>query len=391
MPNTTLSPNMNLTIPISGIDPGPQYALDVNSCLTVVDSHNHTPGSGVQVPTAGLDINADLPFGDNNATVVRSVRFNPHLTPLALPADLGCLYESGVDLYYNDGSGNQIQITSGGGVAGSPGSITGLVPPASASYVSGSSTFVWQSDVLTPANMDFASATFRNLSASSKGLTLSPPAAMAADYAITLPALPVSVEKFVSMDTGGNMFAHWSIDNVTLQNVANVISVNPTGLASGIAAAIADGVSTVASGSTLGVRNTMFTHSFELNGNYGNLTIPTLQIDGLRFFNFNATIVNAWAWIRGAGSSGTTAVDIKYASAPGGSFASIFSTTPKFASTAGASAYTDSAGVVTPGTGVTAGVLSTTSVAAGGALKMDLTGTMVNPDSVGVTIIFKQR
>jgi len=135
----------------------------------------------------------------------------------------------------------------------------------------------------------------------------------------------------------------------------------------------------------------MFSHDFEINGNYSNLTIPTNQIDGLRFFNFNATIVNAWAWIRSAGSSGTTEVDIKYASAPGGAFASIFSTKPAFTSTAADGAYVDSAGVVTPPTGATAGVLSTTSVVAGGALRLDLTNSMVDPDSVGVTIIYKQR
>lgn len=367
MPNVISSASMLLPIPIVGTEPGPQYATDINSCLTIIDGHNHTPGLGVQVPTAGLNINADLSFGSNNAYNLRSVRFSPQGSPLALADDLGCLYESGVDLYYNDGLGNQIRITQSGGVAGTPGSIANLVPPASASYVSLSSTFVWQSAANTPANMDAASYIFRNLTANSNGLTLEPPAAMGADYTITLPALPAS-QKFLSLDATGNMAAVWSVDGTSIIISSNQLSVN-----------------------SANIQGQMFTADFELNGNYDSLSLPANQLDGLRFFNFDATIINAWAWIRGAGSSGATEVDIKYASAPGGAFASIFSTTPKFTSTAAAGAYVDSTGVVTPPTGTTAGVLSTTLVVAGGALRFDLLGSMVNPDSVGITVVYKQR
>lgn len=378
MANTINSANMLLPIPVVGTDPGPQYATDINSCLTLIDGHNHTPGYGVAIPTDGLNINSDLTFNNFNAVSIKSVRFQSQGSPLAGATDLGCVYESGVDLWYNDGNGNQIQITSGGALAGTPGSISGLVSPASASYVALSETFVWQSDALTPANMDFASAILRNLSASSKGLTLQPPAAMAADYSITLPTLPAS-QKIVTMDASGVMAAAWVPDGTSITVTANQLVVVP------------DGVSIQNTGAGVAAKNTTFTMDFELNGNYGSLSLPSNQIDGLRFFNFNAAIINAWAWIKSPGASGTTIVDIKYASAPGGSFASIFSTTPKFASTASASSYTDSTGVVSPGTGVTAGVLSTTSVAAGGALRMDITGAMVNPDSIGVTILYKQR
>lgn len=371
MADTTQTPAMNLVVPTVGVDPGPDYANNINADLAIIDGHNHTPGYGVQVPTAGLNINADLTFQNNNGTNFRSVRFQPQPSALALASDLGCLYEYGVDLYYNDGNGNQIRITSAGGIAGTPGSISGLVSPASASYSPGSATFIWQSNTNTPANMDFASAILRNLTANSHGLTLNPPAAMASDFSITLPTLPVSTS-ILQMDSSGNMYANLQADGTTIVNSGTVLSVG-----------------TIPPGS---VANQMFTMDFELNGNYSNLSTPSTQLDGLRFFNFNATIINAWAWIRGAGASGTTNVDIKYVSAPGGSFASIFSTTPKFTSTSPAAAYVDSTGTVSPPTGTTAGVLSTTSVVAGGALRFDLLGAMVGPtDSVGITVVYKQR
>ncbi len=119
-------------------------------------------------------------------------------------SDLGCLYEVGVDLYYNDGNGNQVRITQSGGVAGSPGSIANLASPASATYVSANQTFVWQSAASTPANMDGGSVIIRNITASSNGITLSAPVALASNYTITLPALPAQTN-VMTIDSSGNM------------------------------------------------------------------------------------------------------------------------------------------------------------------------------------------
>lgn len=202
MPNTVLSPVMSMPVPVPGADPGPQYAFDLNSCFSILDQHDHTVGLGNPITPSAMLINADLPMGSNNITNLRSARFNAQLSPLALPADIGCAYVSGVDLWYNDVSGNQIQITSLGGVAGTPGSIANLVSPASASYVAGSKTFVFQSNVNQAANVDGASYILRNIPGTF-GLTLSPPA-LGSNYTITLPTLP-GAPSFMSIDSSGNM------------------------------------------------------------------------------------------------------------------------------------------------------------------------------------------
>lgn len=206
MANTVTSPNMNLPVPVVGVDPGPQYGLDINACLAIIDQHNHAPGAGVPITPSGLSITSDLTMMGNNLTTIRSLRFTPQGSPLSLPADIGCLYESGIDLYYNDGAGTVIRITQNSGVAGTPGSISGLLPPASASYVGASSTFIWQSDVNTSADMDFGSAILRNPVANSFGLTLAPPTAMGSNTTITLPTLPAS-NSVVIMDSSGNQTA----------------------------------------------------------------------------------------------------------------------------------------------------------------------------------------
>lgn len=193
------SANMNLPVPIVGVDPGPQYAIDVNSCLTLIDQHDHTPGYGVQITPAGIDINTNLTFGQNFATDVAGVVLT---TQLSTPT-VNTIYESGVDLFFVDGDGNDVRITQNGAVAGTPGSIANLAAPASASYVAADSTFVWESDTNIAANMDFGAAIMRNISPNSTfALTLQPPAALSSDYSLTLPIIPVS-RSLLTIDTSG--------------------------------------------------------------------------------------------------------------------------------------------------------------------------------------------
>ena len=198
----TTSPNMNLSIPGVGTEAGPMFAFDINNSLTLVDSHDHTPGKGVQITPAGMNINTLLPMNNNFLTSTAGVSLQAQS---GTPSTLGTLYESGVDLYFVDGLGNNIRFTQSGGIAGSPGSISGLTSPASAAYVSASNTFVWQSNTSVAANLDAASILLRNITPNSTyALTLSPPASLASNYGITLPTLPGSIQPML-LDNSGNI------------------------------------------------------------------------------------------------------------------------------------------------------------------------------------------
>lgn len=236
------STNMLLPIPSVGSEPGPQYAQDVNNCLTLVDQHDHSTGQGVQVTPAGMNVNSDLAINNNNLTLIRSARFLSQSAVLSGVSDLGCLYEVANDLYFNDGLGNNIRITQSGGIAGTPGSISNLVPPASASYSAGTGTFIFQSDTNTAANVDGGSFVLRNATANSFGLTLSPPAGMSFDTTITLPTLPV-VQSFVTLDSTGAMDAPWTVDGSSIAIVANQVSVPNGGITKPKLAALGQQVS----------------------------------------------------------------------------------------------------------------------------------------------------
>ena len=229
MANTIISPNMLLPVPVVGQDPGPQFATDINNCLSILDQHNHSVGSGNQITPGGMNISSDLAFRNNNATALRSTRYSSQSAVLSAATDLSCIYAVNGDLYYNDGSANQVRITQSGAVAGTPGSIGSLVSPASASYSAGAQTFIFQSAANTPATLDGASLRIRNPTvANSKALTLSAPAAMGADFGIVLPNLPAA-QAIITMDAAGNQAALVP-DGTTVAIVGSTVSAVQSGL-----------------------------------------------------------------------------------------------------------------------------------------------------------------
>ncbi len=206
MSNITISPNMNLPVPIVSVDPGPDYASQVNNSLGLIDSHNHAFGNGVQINPDGLNINADLTINSNNLTNLRAVRFTSQATTIpATTPDIREIYVAGADLYYNDGNNNIVRITQSGGVAGSPGSISGLTSPASASYSSVTSTFTFQSGANIPANLDAGAITLRKISTGSPGITIAPSNSLSSSYSLTLPATLPSTQSYATIDNSGNL------------------------------------------------------------------------------------------------------------------------------------------------------------------------------------------
>lgn len=123
---TTTTTNMNLVLPDVSSTVGPTWATLLNAAYTSIDSHDHSTGKGVAITPSGLNISSDLSFAQNNATNLRSARLYNNSSFSAGVNDLTCLYALNNELYYKDGAGNVVQVTSGGtlNLAGGVSSLT---------------------------------------------------------------------------------------------------------------------------------------------------------------------------------------------------------------------------------------------------------------------------
>jgi len=200
------TPYMGLVLPTPTVTAGPAYATQNNTAFGTIDSHDHSTGKGVQVRTAGLAIDADLTMGNYNLTNIRAARMTNNGAALALPADLTCLYAAGGNLYYNNSTGQQIQLTAGGALnASSIGGIGGDYATSTASvfYTSSTTLFTFNQDTNNRALMDQGATTIRAAGVSTNGVTLKAPAGLAASYEVTLPTAVPSATAAVTMTSAG--------------------------------------------------------------------------------------------------------------------------------------------------------------------------------------------
>lgn len=131
------TPNMNLTLPVVSQTPGPTWASEINADLTIIDGHNHA-GVGALVPVAGLDINSDLSLATHALTDVTKAVLLDQLSVLTVNS----VYAVGGNLYWTNGSGQAVQITSGNAVnVGVTGNISGMIGSCSVSYDSGTLSY----------------------------------------------------------------------------------------------------------------------------------------------------------------------------------------------------------------------------------------------------------
>ena len=216
------TPFMNLTLPTVSITIGPTWATQLNTALTSIDSHQHTPGTGQLIPSAGLNINADLGFSNFNATTLRTTRFFNQSTPLALPTDINCLFVSGGELWFNNQAGVPLQLTSNGSLSvGSIGGITGLGGTSAAlTYNSGIGTFIFTQNPNQAANIDVGNVIIRNpIGTGNPGVTLSV-GALSGNYTLTLAnALPASTS-FLTSATSGQLGYIATLGALTTANLS---------------------------------------------------------------------------------------------------------------------------------------------------------------------------
>ncbi len=225
------STNMLIVWPTDNDDADAWAPIMDTAIRQTIDQHNHSGGSGVKVPTAGLKIDADVSWAFGGAqfaiTDLRAIDFSPQPAS-GMAALAGALFLNSADneLYYRTFGGSNVKLTSGAAlnVAGFAGGIGGDYTAVSALVVFDDATDAyWFQQQIGAAVRQFAKMRcadlqlfeFKAVGATPvpvQAVTLKSPAALAAGYALTMPAAlpsagagnsPLAVDSTGAVTVGG--------------------------------------------------------------------------------------------------------------------------------------------------------------------------------------------
>jgi hypothetical protein len=246
-------PNMTgLIYPTEGGSEDTWDTIMNSTCWPVLGAHSHTPGDGVPIRSAALQINADVSWssGGSNFSItdLKAIDFTP-VAPATVSALASALYVSSSDsnLYFRNQSGTAVKITDGstlnisivGGITGDYASVG-----AALSYDDASDTYLCKQEQSLSvrqygkiAHSDIKLFEYKAAGVTpvpSNSVTMKSPAALAASYSLTLfTAVPAS-QQIVQLDASGNLFATNTIANdVTYAADKNIIlagTTNTTGV-----------------------------------------------------------------------------------------------------------------------------------------------------------------
>lgn len=228
---TTL-PNMGIDLPVLGGDSG-TWDDKINAGFGLIDAHDHSAGKGVTVKTAGISINADLPFGGFGATGLKLVAFN---AVAALSSGSKSLFVNTADneLYWRSQAGVNVKLTLGasintslvGGIGGDYSSVGAVVAydDANKRYTFKTQTGTWARLATGPVRI------YEYNTTESVYVEHAVDAALAASYTVTWPAALPAAGRIVQIDAAGLItYSNSLVETLSLAANKN-ISLQGTGV-----------------------------------------------------------------------------------------------------------------------------------------------------------------
>jgi hypothetical protein len=225
--------NLGLTLPVSHGSPDVWDAI-LEDVFGLIDEHDHSPGKGVKVPSAGLNIDDDVPWNSGGTyyalTGVKALDFQPG-DPDDVTGYAGALFVSEDDneLYWRTTGGTNVQITDGatlniaafsGGIGGDYSVVTALLD-----YDDATDTYRFRQELSASvrqyAKIGVADIILREYDAAgdatvpTHAITIKSPDALAAAYSLTLPTGVPANQSLVQMSSAGEL----SASNTTTQPI----------------------------------------------------------------------------------------------------------------------------------------------------------------------------
>lgn len=222
------TPAMGLTLPVVGVTPGATAGTNIVDNFNIIDVHDHSSGKGVQVPAAGLNINAALSFGNQKAFNMSFLQLTSQVASPVGSNDRPNVHVLNGDLYYTNASGTAVQITNAGSISGTSGSIGGLASPASAQFAT--NTFSWKADATTFAKQSFSDLQIYPFNSGATNFLTLKVTNSVTTYTVTLPDAPPASTQPLGMTSGGNILAitYDSIGSGMTSTGANAIGASMT-------------------------------------------------------------------------------------------------------------------------------------------------------------------
>jgi len=206
---TTL-PQMGIVLPVRGAAGSGVWDDTLDADLALIDAHNHSTGQGTAVPTAGININADLTFSGLYAPInLHRITF---ASIVALSGSNKSLFVNAADqeLYWRTNAGTNVKLTNGaslnvaafvGGIGGDYTAVAAAVNYDSSGLrytFKGAAGTNWQRLACGEVRI------FETETAEAVFVGLAAPGALAGSYTITLPlAAPTAGTRPVQMSTAG--------------------------------------------------------------------------------------------------------------------------------------------------------------------------------------------
>lgn len=230
---STTTAYMGLTLPALNGDPG-VWDTGINASLALIDTHRHVPGEGVQVPSAGININAALTFAGFAATNLAGTRFT---TQASRPGTNAVWVKtSDGELYFTNSLSQDAKLTSGGQVnIAAVGGIVGDYAAASAAFYYDDATETYLALQAAPGPNVWAALAsgdidlYEKASGIANRVRLSSPNTLAASYKVTFPAAVPGSTAIVSMAATGDLTASNTIANAVTMSALTTFSAGATG------------------------------------------------------------------------------------------------------------------------------------------------------------------